>query len=358
MKIINAMFAKGLGGIEQAFLDYTKALVLEDNQVVCVVHPKSEIIDKLESLSENYQKNIEIKKIPNLGYWDFFAKLCLDCVVQKSGASVIITHGNRTSSLLRYGAKKNKIPLISVAHNYKIQPLLKADYIFSITNHLKSFIKDRGFDSSKISVIPNMIDVDKDFKPKANNSKSNDQVTIGVIARLIQKKGVDSFLKACSALISQGVNFNAIIAGCGEEAERLQKLRDELNLNKFVKFKGWVSNKDDFYKNIDIFCLPSLHEPFGIVILEAMKYHKPIVSSDTEGPSEILENGEDSLIFEKGHSGEMAIILKNLIESKDLQKKLAKKANQKLYYEYETKIVAKTITLAIEGVIENSRYKL
>ncbi len=351
MKIINAMFAKGLGGIEQAFLDYTKALILEGNHVLCVVHPKAKIIEKLEILEDKYQENIEIKKIPNLGYWDFFASLCLDCVVRKSGASGIIAHGNRPTSLLRYGASKNNIPLISVAHNYKFKPLLKADHIFSITNHLKGHIVDFGYKEG-VSIIPNMIELEDLCEVNNKNLKTNKTITIGVISRFVKKKGVDSFLKACSALVSQNINFNAIIAGCGEQTEDLQKLRDELNLNNHVKFVGWVSDKNSFYNSIDIFCLPSLHEPFGIVLLEAMKYKKPIVSSNSEGPSEILEHEEDSLVFEANHSGEMAIQLIKMIESEKLRERLSKKAHQKLLYEYDIKKVAKTLSSAIEEVVK------
>ena len=58
-------------------------------------------------------------------------------------------------------------------------------------------------------------------------------------------------------------------------------------------FPGWVDDKPAFFAGIDVFCLPSHHEPFGIVLIEAMAQAMPIVATDSEGPSEILRDGID-----------------------------------------------------------------
>lgn len=350
MKIINAMFAKGLGGIEQAFLDYSKAICLAGHQLVAVIHPKAAIESNIVSLQKEFPDQIEIKKIPNIGWWDISAILCLECVIRKSSADLVITHGNRPTSLMRFGARKNKVKLFAVAHNYKIKPLLKADHIFSITEDLKSFIGDKGFGEDNIFVIPNMITISEEEKNNKFKEYSPSPV-IGVMARFVKKKGVDVFLNACSALKSQGVEFQAVIGGTGDEANNLQALRDELKLNDQVKFTGWVKDKDAFYNSIDIFCLPSHHEPFGIVILEAMLKNKPIVSTDSEGPVEILEDGKDGILVEKGHAGQMAMALQEMIENQEKAKSMANSANEKLKSNYAIENVSRKLDAAIKQVV-------
>jgi glycosyltransferase involved in cell wall biosynthesis len=64
----------------------------------------------------------------------------------------------------------------------------------------------------------------------------------------------------------------------------------KLNLEGSVEFLSWVENKKSFFDSIDIFLLTSRRETFGLVLLEAMKFCKPIISTDVDGPREIVSN--------------------------------------------------------------------
>src|SRR5262249_34491040 len=62
-----------------------------------------------------------------------------------------------------------------------------------------------------------------------------------------------------------------------------------------------------------IFCLPSHHEPFGIVLIEAMAQALPIVATDSEGPSEILHDGIDAILVPRGDAEVLAQALSDMI---------------------------------------------
>ncbi|MDX1950370.1 MAG: glycosyltransferase family 4 protein [Rickettsiales bacterium] len=366
-RIINAMFAKGLGGIEQAFVDYTQALLLQGYDVICVVSKGAKIIKELQDFRiSELQKNlsevpkfqnsgVQIIEISQLGKWDFIAKIKLYNLIKKEKPIAVIAHGNRPTSLLRWACTKTKTILVSVAHNYKIKPLLSADYIFSITQNLKNYIGGSRFPLNKIFVIPNMLKVDGSWlmvdRKNHQLSTINHKPTIGVMARFVKKKGVDIFLRACGALKDKGYKFNAIIGGIGEEQFALQAIRDELKLNDYVKFIGWVKDKEEFYNSIDIFCLPSLHEPFGIVILEAFSYKKPIVTTNSEGPEEICENEIDCIMVEKNHSGKLAEALAKLLDDKELANKIAENGYNKLIANYSLEKVSIELDKALKVVI-------
>lgn len=383
------MFAKGLGGIEQAFVDYTQALLIQGYEVVCVVNKGAKILDKLErviasekelayrakqsheikthnnseiatpiqvkanallsSTGNDENNNFKIIEISQLGKWDLWAKWKLNKLLAEIKPGAVIAHGNRPSSLFRFACKKNKIPLISVAHNYKIKPLLRSDYIFSITDDLKNYIGGSRFPLNKVFVIPNMLKFSR--QSSVVDCQFSSVPTIGVMARFVKKKGVDVFLKACGALKDKGYKFNAVIGGTGEEQFALQELRDNLKLNDIVKFTGWVKDKNEFYNSIDIFCLPSHHEPFGIVILEAFFHKKPIVTTDSEGPSEICENRKDCIMVERGHAGKLAIALSELLDSPTLMNSIAEEGYKKLNNKYTLEKVAVELNKAVEVVI-------
>jgi glycosyltransferase involved in cell wall biosynthesis len=125
-------------------------------------------------------------------------------------------------------------------------------------------------------------------------------ITIGVMARLDRSKGLDYAVKAIKNLekfsSEKNQKFTLKLAGKGEQEAHLQRLVKDLALENSVEFLGWVENKREFFDSIDIFCIPSRRETFGLVLLEAMKYRKPIISTDADGPKEFLRGGIDALL--------------------------------------------------------------
>ncbi len=105
-----------------------------------------------------------------------------------------------------------------------------------------------------------------------------------------------------------------------------------------VKFLGWISDKKKFFAEIDIFCIPSKNEPFGIVILEAMKYGKPIVASNADGPAEILSSEKDAIIVnlqpEISFPHSLAKALLRVALDQALAENLVKNATEKLFKKY------------------------
>jgi glycosyltransferase involved in cell wall biosynthesis len=76
----------------------------------------------------------------------------------------------------------------------------------------------------------------------------------------------------------------------------LRNLVKELNIESQIEFLGWMKNKKEFFESIDIFVMSSERETFGLVVLEAMKFCKPIISTDADGPKEFLRNEIDALM--------------------------------------------------------------
>lgn len=338
MKIINSMFSKNLGGIEQAFLDYAECLAINNNEIICIIQPEAKIKTNLQKLKQKFPNNIKIDEIANRGKWDFWAKKKIDELLKKYQADFVICHGNRPAGLFYKPCLKNKIKLIAVAHNYNLKAILNADYLFSITEDIKN-IAAKKFDKNKIFVIPNLtrISEEPEFKtlPKVP--------TIGVMARMVEKKGVDYFIQACGFLRDKNIEFRAVIGGDGDLRNDYQTLRDNLKLNDKIKFIGWVKDKNKFYDDIDIFCLPSLSEPFGIVLLEAMSKKKPIVATNIEGPAEILENGIDAILVEKELAIALSEGLEKILTGKIDCKNLTDNAYKKLQQKYDISIVAQTL---------------
>lgn len=332
------MFSKSLGGIEQVFLDYTHALRMQNFNVIPVIHPKSQVKRYIDG---------KYHSIHNFSQFDLFAVSKIRRLVKEEQPKCIITHGNRAATLFRKA--KTGVPIIAVCHNYKYKALIGCDAIIAITCDLKNYLIKAGQESSTIYIVPNMIHIsEQDYysAPTMHNPP-----IIGAIGRFVKKKGFDVFIKALHELKSRGLSFNAVIAGDGVERNYLQRLANNLGLQKELQFIGWVEDKEQFFNDIDIFCLPSNHEPFGLVLLEAMKYCKPVITTNTEGPSEIIDESS-ALITPVGDYKLMASAIERLLSEQELIKNLSVTAFKKVQ-NYSVLNVSRQLKRVIEVVCFN-----
>ncbi len=111
--------------------------------------------------------------------------------------------------------------------------------------------------------------------------------TIVSLGRFDDAKGFDVLLAAVAKLKPQ--NIRLFLAGDGKERKRIQELVAEYQLQDRVRLVGWRHEVRDFLLQGDLFVLPSRYEPFGIVLLEAMACGIPIVTTNCDGPREILD---------------------------------------------------------------------
>lgn len=337
MKLINALFARGMGGIEQAFVDYGRALSLQGHDVLQLVHPDAAIIPLLKKHGLRYVP------VSNFGQWDVFASKRLRTIVKNAQAELAIAHGNRAISLLGSACNKH-CPLIGVAHNYNLKRFPKLDGALTVTKGLKQHLISQGMKEDNIFHIPNMIAL-PDPLPGAH--KMTYPPVIGCIGRFVEKKGFDVLVSALNILHKQGMDFRAILAGDGPVHGAVQKQVQSLGLQKKISLPGWVSDPSSFYNDISLFCLPSRHEPFGIVLLEAMAHGLPVISTDSEGPTELLTNRFNALIVPRDDANALAEGLIELISAQEVAQSIAQKGQESVIEHYCLPRVAPKLSAAV-----------
>ncbi|MDF3047085.1 MAG: capM2 [Candidatus Midichloriaceae bacterium] len=337
MKIFNVMFSKKLGGLEQAFLDYTLALQMQGNDVLSVVHPKSAVKNLIKG---------KYAEIHNFNRFDPFAVHAISKLIKKEKPDCIITHGARASYLFRR-AKPN-IPLIAVSHNNtRFEYLFGSDAIIAITEAMRHDIISAGQAEGAVFNIPNMLHLENELAYKA--PKNNTPPVIGIVSRLFPIKGADIFINAMAELRDKGIDFKAKIAGDGPERQNCEKLIAELNLQKHVEILGWVEDKNAFYESLDIFCLPSRNESFGIVILEALAHSLPMVLTKTPGPIEIIGDTDAAILVNPSDHHALADGIINILSSQGLKQTLSQKAFERTKY-YCSNNVSQQIQEALKKI--------
>jgi glycosyltransferase involved in cell wall biosynthesis len=313
MKIMNAMFSKVNGGLEQVFLNYIPALIQQGNLVIPVVHPQAEI---LEACPQEY-----LRKIHNFNQYDLWAIYKLRRLIQKEQPDCIITHSYRAAYLFK--KTRTRVPKVAVCHvqgHYNFG----SDAIIAITESMRQEIIKSGIPANKVFTVPNMLALPQSI-PKPKIKKTNVPI-IGVCARLVHMKGIDVFLAALAELKQRNIIFKAEIAGDGLEKEQYLNLIKEHQLEQEVTLLGWINDREAFYRRLDVFCLPSRKEAFGLVILESMMHSLPMVLTDLPGPREIIAQSESALFVPSEDPISMANSLEQVIKDKELAKKLGSNA--------------------------------
>lgn len=292
MKVIQICGAQHAGGAEAHFLRFCIEMnKCTDVTVVAVIRKGSWL--------ETQLKKTDIK-IYSLGFrtrFDFLTSWQIKKISIDEKADVIQCWMNRAARLTpssSYGFKVGRLGGYYSIKNYK-----SMDWLVGATDDICQHIEQSGWDSNKISCIPNFVNL-----PNSNDSQSSnllkeslgltDKIVIITPARLHTVKGLDTAIKALSLL---PYNYTYIIVGQGPEEEALRLLTKKLNVQDRVIFTGWKDNITPFCYISDIFLVPSRHEPFGSVLLEAWSHKIPLVTSSSQGALAITTPNVNCLMF-------------------------------------------------------------
>ena len=341
--ILNVMFGRKRGGLEQVAVDYHEALSPR-HAVTTVMSQGAWSLDEVRKLPQGQSEIIS-----PFGDWDPFAAMALRALAKKTGAEIAICTGNRAVGLGQR-ALGGLIPVVGVAQNYKLKRFPRCDAGFGPTQDLVTTLQTLGIPAASTFHIPNMVRI-----PAPLPKPQNPVPVIGSMGRFVEKKGFAHYIKALGALKRSGAKFKALLGGDGELENDLKALAKAEGLGEDLSFTGWVVDKSAFFAQLDIFVLPSLHEPFGIVLIEAMAAGMPTITTDSEGPREIATHGVDALIYPMGDAAALTKSLSELLQAPDKAATMGAAARARAIETYDINAVGKRMDAAIASILAARR---
>lgn len=168
-----------------------------------------------------------------------------------------------------------------------------ADTIISISNWIKNrLINNYGTDSRKIKIVHNGGISDLVPTLIKNDADKNNEKIVLFAGRITLQKGVEYFIRAAKKALEYDNDMKFIIAGSGDQLPKMIELAAELNIGKNILFYGFYTRQEaeKLFSIADVFVMPSVSEPFGIVPLEAVAKGTPTIISKQSGISEVLEH--------------------------------------------------------------------
>lgn len=179
-------------------------------------------------------------------------------------------------------------------------------------------------------VIANGIDLNE-FKKIKKLEFELQKFKIGFIGRLSDDKGCDILIKAVKDL----KNIELLIVGKGIFEENLKNLAKD---NSNIKFLGKLSRQEilDFYQNLDLFVLPSKkHDPFGLVIAEAMAFFVPTIVTNVCGITDYLENEVNTKIIPANNAESLKTAIEWYRNNPEKSLKIIEKAHKKCFEKFD-----------------------
>lgn len=210
----------------------------------------------------------------------------------------------------------------------------------NITKRLKRFMpkyKDKLFSLHNITDVKS---IKLRSEEKCDIVFENGVTNIVSCARLHTDKGFDMAIEACRILNEKGYKFKWYVMGTGPEKENLLKLAQQKNVGNFV-FLGQCINPYTVMKQADFFVQPSRIEAFGLTITESLVLGVPVVSTKTDGGTEIIKDGVTGKLTDISAEG-IASAMEKLITRPELLETLAENV-KKLDFDAENEKIIETL---------------
>jgi glycosyltransferase involved in cell wall biosynthesis len=283
---------------------------------------------------------IDVVPIPKRGAIDWRAILQLSRFLRAGDVDLIHAHNGRTALIATAAARRAGRGRVVVTQHFlapshvgrhgmggwlsrKVHAWInrRVDRWIMISQAARRAALARGgVQESRLSVIPNGIaPIDADSLGPAEDVRRelglapNDPLLV-TAARLEPEKDIATLVEAMQDVVRKHPTARCVIAGEGSLAASLRGSIKRYGLADSVCLLGFRSDVVSLIRAADVFVLPSLAEPFGLVLLEAMSLGRPVIATNAGGPVEIVDDGVTGLLVEPASPPQLADAIRRLLE--------------------------------------------
>jgi glycosyltransferase involved in cell wall biosynthesis len=353
MKVLYSCLSKSWGGLEMGAVQDAEQLMKKGLNVDFLCYPDSQI-----NVDAN-KKGINCLTLKASGYFHPLQILKLSKLIKKNQYQLVHTHLSKDLWILAPSLKlvNSNIPLLLtkqmgsfVVKKDFLHKLLynRVNFILAISREIeKNVLETCPVTEDKVLLHHNSVNLMR-FDPsltdriKVRNEFgiSENEILIGMIARVTHGKGHEEFMYAANKLTKLYNNLKFLIVGETspdeiEYGEKIKKLSETYKLKDKVIFTGFRKDTQDILAALDIFTFPSHSEAFGNALVEAMAMEKPSVAARYGGVLDIAEENVTGFLFNRRDGDDLANKLKLLIDSSEKRIEMGRKARERVIENFD-----------------------
>ena len=302
--------------------------------------------------------------------------LKLLALIRMHHIKIIHTHGYRANLHGRVAGLLSGTPTVSTVHvslfDYTDTPPLsrfiymllerltsfKTSKYICISKAMKSDLLRLGISPKKLTLIPNGVDLNrfsqrsKDLDLIAQFGIKGKGPVIGAVGRMVPEKGQIYLIKALSYLKPKYKDLKCVFIGGGPLFPQLKKAASDSGVKEMCVFVGLRQDIEKIYPLFDVFVLPSLREPFGLSLIEAMATGVPVIATNSGGPKDFIRSGINGLLVAPKQPKALAKEIDRLLSDKSFTEELASEGLKTVKEDFN---VAKMVD-KIESIYRSSVY--
>ena len=320
---IHVLGSRQFGGADQFYVRLVRALHEAGQTVTAVSRANSPVAQAIagEGMGQIH--------LPLANGWDAWSIWRLRSLVKSRQPCIVQTYMGRATRLTRLPKNTTAVHIARLGGYYKIDGYYRHAHAWvGNTKGLCDYLVKSGLPADRVFEIGNFVPAPIATSAEAIQalrrdwSIPNDAWVLFTLGRLIDIKGFDDLLEALALLPGEigGRPLLLLIAGTGPLDAKLKALAARLGLEERVRWLGWQDPPDAFYALADVFVCPSRRETLGNVILEAWNHGLPVVSTQTPGPVELIEEGRTGLLTPIQEPNRLAARLREIFAATDGQR--------------------------------------
>lgn len=255
-------------------------------------------------------------------------------IVKRDGYTLLHTHSPRAAMVGRLVAGLTKIPMVHHVHSPAARDsgsiwrdrvsatmerlsLAGVGHLIAVSKSLNGYLTSQGWSPQSISTVPNGV---PSFGLLPDRPTPGPEWVIGCIALFRPRKGLEILIETLAMLRKSGRAVRLRAVGPFETTKyesSIHAMAQRLGVNDAIDWIGFTQDVNAEFTKMDVFVLPSLFgEGMPMVILEAMASGIPVIASNVEGISEVLDKGHTGLVVPAGEVGNLIAALVYIMDGK------------------------------------------
>ena len=359
IRVLNIISDTNIGGAGRVLLNYLQyADRAQFHPMVAV--PRGSLLKA--PLEEVGAEVFEVDGIADRSYDKNDVKV-LKALIDKVEPHIVHTHGALSGRIA--GRQRGKVVIYTRHSAFPVSAKLKyppgrwvnkllnehySDHIIAVSPAAAENLTDAGISPKRITTMMNGVapvarcSDEECAKLREQWGIEQDDFVLGILARVEAYKGHMDMVDAAKMLAEQGRKFKILVAGNGTFEEQVKARVDELGLNDYVKFLGFLTDVKGFLSVLDVQLNASYGtETSSLSILEGFSMGLTAVISDYGGNPWLVTHEDNGLMFPTRDSKKLAECIARVMDEPETLKKLSERAEEVFHQRFTGEIFAKNI---------------
>lgn len=240
---------------------------------------------------------------------------------------------------------------IPVVQKKILKWVFSQDVPFLVLSDKEKEMVTKRFGAQRVTVLPNCVDLQDAAAFERQKKAETEPLTIGYLGRIEYNKGMAELLAACRRLRDEGVDFRMVMAGMEQGTEAFVSQFEKALGNRF-RYVGVVSGKvkSDFFKQIDVFAMPTYFEGLPMSLLESMSYGVVPVVTPVGSIPQVVTDGKNGILVGVRQVEPLADAIRRLATDREQTLNMGREAKETIFSDFSPKHYVEQLNQVYESL--------